>query len=457
MSATDLLKKILTIVPVLLMSYMAVGQCDRVGIVERPFEECDIYFFDFETEKYLQIVSGNNLPLHDEDIISFSFTLAGASYECSGLTVYPVDITCISAVTTSQAENIMCDYIECIYPGDANLDSKANVTDLLNIGFGYGTEGPARPSASEDWEAQTSQDWAQNTPTGINYKHLDSNGDGLINEIDKNAIGYNYLPEPTFNTTTYDSDVAELSINFNIDTLTIDEDSPNAFFVEATIDLGSADAPVEDIHGLSFMLEYGQDLLPPHAISYDYNSESFFGEDSDVLWIDHELYQLGRNDIALTRKSGSTTNGYGTIFTTSFVIIVDIIDGRAEEITPFTVRLRSVEVIDSEGSPIPVNEGEAATFFIHDKRTVSSNRSIKSKKSPIKLSPNPANTFINIDTENTELQEVNIYDACGNLILSNTISGSNDILNISSLNEGLYIVHIRTNEGIQTRKIMIQR
>lgn len=80
----------------------------------------------------------------------------------------------------------------CPYPGDCNYDGIANALDLLYLGFGYGASGPARWNASTNWQAQHAFNWSQATVEGLNYKHIDANGDGWINSQDVAVIGQNY-------------------------------------------------------------------------------------------------------------------------------------------------------------------------------------------------------------------------------------------------------------------------
>lgn len=70
---------------------------------------------------------------------------------------------------------------------------------------------------------------------------------------------------------------------------------------------------------------------------------------------------------------------------------------------------------------------------------------------PITVYPNPAIDFINIDTK----YPINfvLYDLAGKVILT----GNENIINVSSVNNGLYILKIQQNNNTSIHKIMIQR
>ncbi|MGZ5244768.1 MAG: hypothetical protein ACXWD4_12675, partial [Bacteroidia bacterium] len=65
----------------------------------------------------------------------------------------------------------------CVWPGDANRDKTADYLDILDIALGYSSTGSPRLNASTNWIPQLSKDWSNSLSSGINYKHLDTNGD----------------------------------------------------------------------------------------------------------------------------------------------------------------------------------------------------------------------------------------------------------------------------------------
>ena len=72
------------------------------------------------------------------------------------------------------------------------------------------------------------------------------------------------------------------------------------------------------------------------------------------------------------------------------------------------------------------------------------------------LYPNPATEIVNIsNNEQMKVKEVEIYDTAGKLIGTQTFNDQTEIkLNISALNSGTYLLHLKTNEGIAVKKLV---
>ncbi len=72
------------------------------------------------------------------------------------------------------------------------------------------------------------------------------------------------------------------------------------------------------------------------------------------------------------------------------------------------------------------------------------------------LYPNPATEIVNItNNEQMRVKEVEIYDTAGKLIDTQTFNDQTEIkLNVSALNSGTYLLHLKTNEGIAVKKLV---
>ena len=68
--------------------------------------------------------------------------------------------------------------------------------------------------------------------------------------------------------------------------------------------------------------------------------------------------------------------------------------------------------------------------------------------------PNPATSFITIQSNNTPLTSVSVYDVLGKKVHSQ-IEFNDNRLDVSSLNNGMYFMKIYTDQGSTTKKIVI--
>ncbi|NTW31840.1 MAG: T9SS type A sorting domain-containing protein [Bacteroidetes bacterium] len=75
------------------------------------------------------------------------------------------------------------------------------------------------------------------------------------------------------------------------------------------------------------------------------------------------------------------------------------------------------------------------------------------------LYPNPASDFVtlNIDNSNHEEAILNIYNIIGELIRSETIQKNQQQINVGNLNNGIYVLEIKSNGWSEKQKLMIQR
>jgi len=72
--------------------------------------------------------------------------------------------------------------------------------------------------------------------------------------------------------------------------------------------------------------------------------------------------------------------------------------------------------------------------------------------SQVSLFPNPATAIVNIKLPNTvEIQSIAVYDVLGKLVAN---SATNNQINVSQFNRGVYMVNIETNQGTITKKII---
>ena len=73
--------------------------------------------------------------------------------------------------------------------------------------------------------------------------------------------------------------------------------------------------------------------------------------------------------------------------------------------------------------------------------------------SEINVWPNPANNFINITSEKSDISDynINLYDLQGRVVMKDI---SSETVNISSLSKGLYILDFRNGNQSFQKKII---
>lgn len=77
-----------------------------------------------------------------------------------------------------------------VWPGDFDNNGMVERSDLLYWGAAHNETGTTRANASTNWVGQDCLDWS-NHVNGVNGKYQDGNGDGIINNVDKNVLTQN--------------------------------------------------------------------------------------------------------------------------------------------------------------------------------------------------------------------------------------------------------------------------
>lgn len=102
------------------------------------------------------------------------------------------------------------------------------------------------------------------------------------------------------------------------------------------------------------------------------------------------------------------------------------------------------------------NHGCISTYTFTETPAICEGINTFSNNVTITLYPNPNNGNFVIETNLNDKQTMQILDVTGKLILQQTINGKANI-DASNLDNGIYFVQMNTNEGLFTKKIIVQR
>ena len=72
----------------------------------------------------------------------------------------------------------------------------------------------------------------------------------------------------------------------------------------------------------------------------------------------------------------------------------------------------------------------------------------------LKVFPNPSNGIVNVCTESKQVQELQVFDISGKMLLQKSIGEKEFSIDLSSYNAGTYILRLVTNSGVETSKIV---
>jgi len=153
-----------------------------------------------------------------------------------------------------------------VWPGDFNNDGRAKHTDLLYWGLAYGNTGSSRPNASTDWIAQNAPEWQSNV-SGVNSKHQDGDGNGLVDSLDIAVLINNYGKVHSFTFPNYLTNTLE----YRLEALPSTADSAT-LALNYALHIEEFDAATVAAHGLAFEIDFTS--LPLTHASADFSNSS---------------------------------------------------------------------------------------------------------------------------------------------------------------------------------------
>jgi hypothetical protein len=430
------------------------GDCaiSNVSALATACKDEDFFFVDLKfdvtnpSSNLFRVVGNNQLygvfpygqesyrigPLNGDDSTFYEFIVQDINNEaCASFTELEKLVNCETSF---------------VWPGDANFDNVANNFDLLNIGIAFGTTGESRKMNIPDsitnslfWEAQIANDWDSSFVSGLNYKHADCNGDGIVNEEDAMAIKENYAfshgPQKSTNLSFGDKNDPALYIDFPALT---DIEVGKEF--KAPIIFGSNDIPAK-AYGLAFTLKFDPELISKGRIEF---AESWMGTpNQDLLSINQNYLSDGIIEVALTKTNKVNPFGAGPIG--NFIVIIDNIEGFTGE---SELEIQKVRALDKDGHLLGVHTPKITLSALTE---VTDNKDIKDL---INVYPNPTSEYISIDKKGLQsIENVEIHSISGKLLRSINPQHISNI-NVSDLIDGIYIIEIKTAEKSYYQKFV---
>ncbi len=377
--------------------------------------------------------------------------------------IYSLTITDDFGCTASADVDVLIDD-DCVWPGDTDTNMVVNNFDLLNIGLAFDSMGTTRENASLNWMGQPSIDWAQSTPnSNVNFKHTDTDGNGIVNADDTLAITQNF----------------GLTHNFNGDILTQFTDLPpvtdggvlNApFYIEPDtliegetvaldIILGEMSNVVTGLYGIAFTIEYDSAVVVPNTASIDFSNSWLGNINADAISLQFDFHSPGKIEAAITRIDGIEMDGFG-LFGEFIITLEDDILLWGPNSTNFTggtttdvftdFKITNYQLINFSQEEILVDG--LTTSALIDGTTSLTQIELNQL---IEIYPNPTNELFFIAAKDIEIESVRIFSATGEL--KNNTFTNGDVLEFSTkeLPNGIYFIEIQTEDGRVTKKLNV--
>ena len=333
----------------------------------------------------------------------------------------------------------------CVWPGDADDDGIANNFDILPIGLHNGTTGLTRANNTIDWNCKGSTEWGT-TISGnpaVDLKHVDCDGNGVINSIDTNAIILNWSQthlKSGFNGSNSTIDIFIDTTTTNPgDTITLD------------VILSSSLQPVSG-YGIAFTVTYDPLGVDTNSVVVSFGNSWLGNINSNMIGIYKDFYDAGEVEIGLTRIDQNTATGSGAIAQIQLIIKDDVLPKSSNSYIRLDFDVTNVRFIDSLGVVIPTSPQPSQILVIDP---LSANKALAKMENQIIVAPNPTTGMLRIESLNREIDEVKVYDITGQLLKQKTaINEFQTQLDLNYLPTGMYILKVQSGGKFKNIRIV---
>lgn len=352
---------------------------------------------------------------------------------------------------------------DCVWPGDTNFDGIVNMQDLLPIGLFMGQMGAVRAGATLDfWYGQDAEDWSRTVQqaNGVDLKHIDTDGDGIVSVGD--TVALNRFYDHTHTMVPTDLPYADFELFLEGDVFADPGD-----LIELKLILGTSAKPAQNVQGFVFDFPYDPAFFDPGKISLYYRTDSWLAYDSPTLSMNRNNPSAGSLETGFTRTGNFPATGYGEIGTLGVVIQEEVI-GFLEEVDGQNLEARNSFEIELGDRTAMVMDGAGNMFsvYIHPfKLTIQrpsdlpsiGNVPIINPEDDLKVFPNPVDNQVTVHHNNSQtFQRVKLTDLQGRIVMElGGLDTNHQVINTAGLANGIYTLSVTNQEGTIHRKVEI--
>jgi Secretion system C-terminal sorting domain len=329
---------------------------------------------------------------------------------------------------------------DCVWPGDANNDGIADHFDVLAIGTAYGVQGPTRTS-DYTWSPQQAGDWIQELPDGTNFKHADTDGNGLVEAADVNLIKLHHgkFRDGYYDISEYDpGDDIYMQASTDIDNYTVEK-------ADGAFNITVKKQAIDSLVGLAFTIVYDT--------AYFMSGKTF-----QSLW-SYCLYYLNGYGQNVEKLNGEinfaafNASGLCPMDDEKLMSIVQLLPRAILPGTSTSLRFTKIRGILANGREVDLGGQDLKLNF--------EGFDIKKQdepKSGINVYPNPSTGAFYFNLDKTEVENWRITDATGRLLDVRLDLHQRDfMLDLSEYPSGIYFMRLNRPESVETWILVVQR
>ena len=428
----------------LLLSLLALSYLSAQNL-ELSFASDTVYLCSGDSVELSPQVSGGQAPYQ----FQWSTGDTSASLIVSptlGDTMISLQVVDALNATVGDSVNLIV-LAECVWPGDTEGNGSASNTDILTLASSMGMVGPTRPEAHTNWIGQPAPAWNQSVNGGADFVHSDTDGNGVVEVEDIEAIRKNYFqPQATSGLSSNSANGIPFYIDWPTGTWL-----PGDTIV-APIILGTNTMPANDILGIAFSISYNSALVDSGSVQINYQG-SWLGQiGQNLASLDHDFYQYAQVDVGIIRTDHLGESGYGRV--ADIIVAIDDITGKTDDIKTLEIAFTKVSLMNQVGGSLPINT-EINPFVIslgnEDNRPLPD----------INIYPNPAQSFVRLEWEEIINRNNSYWELLSpegkSVLYQESRSLTDNQLDLSSLSEGIYFLRFKNDEYFIQKKLVIKR
>ncbi len=347
----------------------------------------------------------------------------------------------------------------CVWPGDADNDGVVDNNDVLAIGLAFGSLGPVRSDTSTNFAPKPAIDFASipnsTFSDGTNFRHADSDGDGVVDAFDLRAISKNY-GKTIFNSFE-DNDFGNYTNGDVRVFLEILEDSvPVGSSVSYKILVEENGQPVQNMYGIAFSLEYDPALVDSGSASISYATTDI-GSPADLLELSKDLYGQEEIQSGITRTDQTDAQIVSEVGTVSFVMEDNLAQKDGVISQYLYLRINNVLLIDAAENEIQTR-GSIDSVLVYEVVSSSPILPIKKGQARINIYPNPTNGSV-IVSATEPIETYSIIDPLGRQWLSHTFQKPimKTSLDLIELPSGVYYLLVNQHNDRKVMQKIVKR
>ncbi|HFA49784.1 MAG TPA: T9SS type A sorting domain-containing protein [Bacteroidetes bacterium] len=338
----------------------------------------------------------------------------------------------------------LCEY-DCLWPGDANNDGIADQFDLFAIGAANGASGPLR-NGPLSWAPYISENWNGASYGGINMKHADCNGDGIVNKVDIDIVELHF---GEFNDQYIKTEKRKSGNDVYF--------SPKGALSNRIFEKGEQLLPllsvnkkaVPDLTGLAFTVEFDTAFFSNIKVITVPGMQACFhtfgnGDFTSLATISHS----GELHFSILNKGGA-----GCRFENEKLFSLLITPADAVPANSTLIRFKNIKGLLNDNTVTDLGGEDIKLFFLNYGEKEST------KKPPgIHIYPNPSTGVFYFNLVQEEVFKVHIYDARGRLINVQPAFHQKDyMIDLRSYPTGVYFLKLTQGRETVTKKLVVSK